>query len=273
MRIGVHPNNLHLLLASRWSGGLGAGYDFTPYAEGRDSAALLAAGTIDVCGTGSTPPILAAAGGLGVKLLAASAMRPANGSIVVAAGSAIADIAALKGRRVALLDGSFHTYLLARALEQAGLRLPDVDRVELSPAASHRALARGEVDAWVAMAPLLGSALQAGTIRILVANEGLIPNRSLFWTLTERGLDEAALMQVTSDLVRFGAAVTADPEQAACVLAGARAGDADLQAWRAAVAARDWTVLPASPEILAEQTAEADILRRHAALGPASVPA
>ncbi len=269
MRIGVHPNNLHLLLASRWRGGLGAGYSFVPYAEGRDSVALLTADTIDLCGTGSTPPILAQAAGLGVRVLAASAMRPANGSVVVASGSAIAQIAQLKGRRVALLDGSFHTYLLARVLEQAGLCLPDVQRVELSPAASQRALAAGEVDAWVAMAPLLGSALQAGTIRVLAANEGLIPNRSIFWTLDERGLNEAALAQATADLVRFGAAVAANPDQAARLLADARASDADLKAWHAAVAARDWTILPASPDILAEQAQEADTLRRHGVLGSA----
>jgi ABC-type nitrate/sulfonate/bicarbonate transport system substrate-binding protein len=200
-------------------------------------------------------------------------MRPANGSVVVAGWSAIRTIADLKGRRVALLDGSFHTYLLARALERARLRLPDVERVELSPAASQRALAAGEVDAWVAMAPLLGSAMQAGNIRVIAANEGLIPNRSIFWTIEERGLNEAVLAQATADLVRFGAAVAADPDQAAALLADARASDADLEAWRAAVAARDWKIWPASPEILAEQAMEADTLRRHGVLGPALVPA
>ena len=273
MRIGVHPNNLHLLLASRWPGGLGAPYSFVAYPEGRDSAALLQAGTIDLCGTGSTPPILAEAAGLGVRVLAASAMRPANGSIVVAAGSPITGIAQLKGRRVALLDGSFHTYLLARALDQAGLRLPDVERVELAPAASQRALAAGKVDAWVAMAPLLGSAMQAGAVRVLAANDGLIPNRSIFWTLAERRIDPAALAQVTADLVSFGATVAADPAQAARLLADARATDADLLAWQNAVSAREWTILPASAEILAEQAQEAGTLRRHGALGPVQAAA
>ena len=159
--------------------------------------------------------------------------------------------------------------MLARALEQAGLRLSDVERVELSPAASQRALAAGEVDGWVAMAPLLGTGLQAGTIRVLAANESLIPNRSIFWTLHERRLDEAVLARATADLVAFGAAVEADPDQAAGLLADARASDADLLAWRAAVAAREWTIQAVSPAILAEQAEEAETLRRHGVIGPA----
>ncbi len=263
LRIGVHPNNLHLLLASRWPGEAWAGVEFVPYAEGRDSAALLRDGAIDLCGTGSTPPILAGAQGLPVRTLAASATRPANGALVVAATSAMTGPADLAGRRVALLDGSFHTYLLARALDTVGLRLPDVERVELSPAASQRALAAGEVDAWVAMAPLLGPAVAAGSVRVLAANTGLIPNRSLFWTLATRGLGPAAVAQVTGALVRFGGTVAADPDTAAGLLADARANDAGRAAWRDAVATRDWTILPVSPAILAEQQQEADTLRRH----------
>jgi ABC-type nitrate/sulfonate/bicarbonate transport system substrate-binding protein len=263
MRIGVHPNNLHLLLASRWPGGLGEGFAFVPYDEGRDSARLLRAGAIDVCGTGSTPPIIAQAQGLSVRMLAASAMRPANGALVVAPDSAIATVGDLAGRRVALLDGSFHTYLLARALETAGLRLPDVERVELSPAASQTALADGTVDAWVAMAPLLGPALAAGSIRMLVANTGLIPNRSLFWTLAGASADAAAGQRFTEALVRFGRTVAAEPGIAAEILAAARAGDADLAGWRQAVAARDWTVAPITADILAEQQDEANTLHRH----------
>ena len=65
-----------------------------------------------------------------------------------------------------LLDGSFHTYLLARVLETAGLSLRDVTRVELAPAASLHALEAGRVDAWVAMAPLLDGSLSAGLERV-----------------------------------------------------------------------------------------------------------
>ena len=180
LRIGVHPNNLHLSLAQNWPCAFdGLDARMVAYAEGRRSVHLLAEGTIDVCGTGSTPPILAQADGMDVEYLAASAPRPANGGLVVAPSSAIAGIGELKGTRVALLDGSFHTYLLAMELEKVGLRLPDVRRVELSPGAALRALAAGEVEAWVAMAPLLDQSVAAGRVRLLARCGDTIPNRSV----------------------------------------------------------------------------------------------
>ncbi|MGO7976164.1 ABC transporter, partial [Rhizobium ruizarguesonis] len=44
---------------------------FVSYAEGRDTAALLESGEIDIGGTGSTPPIEADMRGLGVEYIAA----------------------------------------------------------------------------------------------------------------------------------------------------------------------------------------------------------
>jgi ABC-type nitrate/sulfonate/bicarbonate transport system substrate-binding protein len=284
LRIGVHPNNLHLFLAQRLPYAF-AGLDATlvPYAEGRSSVALLADGRIDVCGTGSTPPILAQAAGMAVQYLAASAPRPANGGLLVAPGSAIATPADLKGARVALLDGSFHTYLLARELERAGLRLGDVTRVELSPAASLRALEAGEVEAWVAMAPLLDQSLAAGRARLLARCGDTIPNRSVFWTLRDRALPDAVLDGFVAGLMRLGRDIAADPLRAATLLADAGAGAADVAAWRDVVAARDWSIVPAAPVIIAEQQEEADTLLRHdslasavdltAALRPASLAA
>ncbi|MBB2205505.1 ABC transporter substrate-binding protein [Gluconacetobacter takamatsuzukensis] len=273
MRIGNHPNNLHLFLAAQWPGFLdGLDAAFVPYAEGRASAALLATGEIDICGTGSTPPILAQAEGADIAYLAASAPRPANGALVVGADAAPMRAADLRGRRIALLDGSFHTYLLARVLEDAGLALSDVVRVELSPAASMRALNRGEVDAWIAMAPHLDRALADGTIRLLARCGDFIPNRSVFWTLRGR-LPDAALDRFVERLALLGQQIAADPDRAARLLAETDDPD-DIGAWRRIVSARDWRMTPADAPILAEQQQEADILYRHGALpAPVSVAA
>lgn len=260
LRIGVHPNNLHLALAAQWPGAFaGLAAEFVEYPEGRDSARLLQEGLIDVCGTGSTPPILAQAAGLKVRYLAASMPRPANGAVLVAPDAAIAGAAGLAGRRVALLDGSFHTYLLARVLEGAGLGLRDVTRVELAPAPSMRALAAGEVDAWVAMAPLLDQAVAAGRARVLAACGDTIPNRSVFWTLADREIPAGFVPA----LAALGQEITEDVEQAARLLADAGASATDLAGWRKAVQARDWGIVPAGPQVLAEQQAEADTLLRH----------
>ena len=260
VRLGVHPNNLHLLLGQHWPRTF-AGFDFVPYAEGRDTGRLLAEGRFDIGGTGSTPPIVAQASGIDVLYVAASAPRRANGAILVARASAIRSASNLRGCRIALLDGSFHTYLLARVLEAEGLALSDVTRFELAPGVSHDALRAGEVDAWVAMAPHLDQALASGDVHKLVSCG--IPNRSLFWTTIQRELRGEQISLFTAELVRIGRDIASDHDRAAHILSDLKIGGADFPTWRKAIAARDWTIVPADDAILAEQQAEADTLFRH----------
>lgn len=270
MKIGVHPSNLHLTLARLMPEAFALpGVEFIPYPEGRDTAKFLDAGVFDFGGTGSTPPIIASAAGLEVVYIAASAPRPANGGIFVRAGSDIRSVADLRGRRITLVDGSFHTYLLARVLEDAGLLLPDVTRVEVPAADSLAALLDGRVDAWIAMAPRLESALERDDLRLILRCGETIPNRSLFWTLAGRGLDAAARTGIAAALAEVGRRVTADPRAAAEKLA--LAGDASTDAWERIIRSRDFTILHADAAILAEQQRESDTLLRHGYLDAAQI--
>lgn len=265
--IGVHPNNLHLSLARGWLEVFDAvGATLVPYSDGRDSAKLLTQGRIDVCGTGSTPPIIAQGFGLEVQYLAASAPRPANGGLVVPRSSPIIEAVGLKGKRVALLQGSFHSYLLARELEKVGLHLGDIECVELPPAASLLALEARQVEAWVAMAPLLDQSLSANRVRLLAPCGDTIPNRSVFWTARERAVSPALLDAFVGGLMRLGRAIAGEPQRAAALLAENGAKDVPFTTWCDVVAGRDWTVLPVDPAIVAEQQDEADTLFRHGEL-------
>lgn len=267
MRIGVHSSNLHLMLARSWPGAFAAVKpEFVHYDDGRLTAGLLAAGEIDFGGTGSTPPISAEADGLDVVYIAASAPRPANGAIFAAAGSDVRTVADLAGRRVALVDGSFHNYLLARSLESAGLGLRDVETLDTDPAESVPALLDGRVDAWVAMAPRLEKALGRADLHLVARSGSIIPNRSLFWTLAARGLDAQARAYIAEELQRIGHAVSVEPRLAAQRLAATGAADADVDAWEQVIRSRDFSVAPAGDAVLAEQQEEAETLRRHAYL-------
>lgn len=263
LRIGFHPNNLHLKLASRWPGAF-ADFDpqFVAYEEGRDTAALLAAAKIDLGGTGSTPPILAAAAGADVVYLAGSSPRPANGAILVNRQSEITSVADLKGRSVTLVDGSFLTYFLAKSVEEAGFLLPDIRRLDLAPVASRDRLNAGTVDAWVAMAPHLEQSLSSGEFRVLAHCGATIPNRSTFWTLRQRGLADEVIAAIASELARIGTEITSNPEQAAALLSE-NGTDIERRAWTRVVSERSWGIVPADETILREQQAEADTLFHH----------
>lgn len=264
MKIGVHPNNLHLRLARLWPGSFKAFEpEFVLYREGRDTAALLEKGEIHFGGTGSTPPIEADARGLSAVYIAASAPRPANGAILVRRDSPIRSAADLSGKRISLIDGSFHTYLLARSLEGAGLGLSDVSRIESGDSDSLRDLVEGRVDAWVTMSPRLEKALTHEEISLLVRCGSTIPNRSLFWTLDRHALAPETRQAIAAELDRVGRAVMANVEQAAALLAAEPCSEGDASSWAKVLRSRDLSVVPATQNILAEQQEEADTLYRH----------
>ncbi|WP_246725803.1 ABC transporter substrate-binding protein [Rhizobium lusitanum] len=262
-RIGHHPNNLHLRLASLWPGAFaGMNPEFIGYHEGRDTADKLVRGEFDIGGTGSTPPILAAVSGLSVSYVAASAPRPANGAILVSKTSDIEDVADLKGEAVALVDGSFLTYFLAKQLGEANLKLADIHRRDLAPVLSREALRSGTVKAWVAMAPHLEQSLVSGEFRVLAHCGDLIPNRSLFWTIRDRDLSRDAMSDFAGELQRLGAEIAADPEKAAALLA-AGGDETERRAWTRVVSGRNWQATAADAALLREQQAEADTLFDH----------
>ncbi len=262
-RIGHHPNNLHLHLASLWPGAFATmNPEFVLYHEGRDTAEKLVRGEFDIGGTGSTPPILAAASGLSVSYVAASAPRPANGAILVRKTSDIESVADLKGEAIALVDGSFLTYFLAKQLEESDLTLADIRRRDMAPGPSRDALKDGAVAAWIAMTPHLEQSLLSGEFRVLAHCGDLIPNRSLFWTIHERSLSRGVAIDFAAELERLGREITADPEKAASLLS--KDGDeTERRAWTRVVSGRNWQVGAVDAVLLREQQAEADTLFEH----------
>ncbi len=263
LRIGHHPNNLHLRLASLWPGAFASFKpEFVEYVEGRETADRLQKGEFDIGGTGSTPPILAAASGFSVAYAAASAPRPANGAILVSKTSTIENVADLKGKTVALVDGSFLTYFLAKRLEEVGLKLTDVTRTDIAPLPSRQALQEGRVAAWLAMAPHLEQSLASGEFRVLAYCGDLIPNRSMFWTIRDRGLSSRDLAEFAGELQRLGHEISADPEKAASLLS-ANGDDTEKRAWTRIVSERNWQAIAVDRRLLAEQQAEADTLFSH----------
>lgn len=230
-KIGLHPNNLYLMLASPWPGAFSElDSEFIPYAEGWDTAKMLASGTIDIGGTSSTPLILAAESGLVVIYVAASAQRPANGAILVRKDSSIRRLYDLKALDIALVDRSFHTYFLAKILEQVGLRLNDVKRHELLASPSRDLLRSGRVGCWIAMALHLEQALVSGEFHPILYSGTAIPNRSVFWTIARRNLPHDVIKVFTEELTRISGEIIANPGEVA-VLLSKGSDDNERHAW------------------------------------------
>lgn len=79
-------------------------------------------GSVDVGFVGEAPPIFAQAAGAQFVYIGHDPAAPQAEALLVPKGSAIASVAGLKGKKVALNKGSNVHYLLVKTLEKHGLK-------------------------------------------------------------------------------------------------------------------------------------------------------
>ncbi len=153
-----------------------AGVDRVEWVEFQFGPPLLEAlglGSVDIGAVGDAPPIFAQAAKANLVYVAGSS-TVASG-IVVPAGSPIAKLEDLKGKKVAIAKGSSSHALTVKALAKAGLSFNDIEPVYLAPADAVAAFASGRVDAWTIWDPYFAIAeVKHGAAPIATtADEGL----------------------------------------------------------------------------------------------------
>ncbi|MFF3594305.1 ABC transporter substrate-binding protein [Kitasatospora indigofera] len=264
--IGVHSSNPSLYYLARLDflaeelAPLGESGEFHHYTDGTRTGALLADGTIDLGGTGSTPPVTAQAAGHDLVYTAVSAPRPDHGALLVLADGPVTGITGLKGGTVVLGIGSWQTHLLAKALHAEGLSYAEDVRPVRPAAGSDPAaqLRTGEIAGWIAQGAELAAALRTGEFRVLVRTGDVITDRSVFFARRDfaEGRPEV-VAAITAALARADAWVAANPAEAAAIAAADLGGSAED--WRTALTALPWRLEPATAAFVAEQQEAADI--------------
>ncbi|OHV29675.1 aliphatic sulfonate ABC transporter substrate-binding protein [Parafrankia colletiae] len=135
--------------------------DWSTFASGPLLLEAFRANAVDVGYVADTPPVIAAASGQDLAVIAA--WHNPSGQLVLATrpGSTIRSVADLKGKKVAITTGTILQAYLLRSLESVDLQQKDVDVVSLAVTDIPNALARGDVDAGVTAEPLATTYLQA----------------------------------------------------------------------------------------------------------------
>jgi sulfonate transport system substrate-binding protein len=145
----------------------------------------LNAGSIDFGSTGAPPPVFAQAAGIDLRYVGAEPAPVTSEAIIVPGSSPLRSVAQLKGKRVAFQKGSGSHYLLASALQKAGLKIAEIEPVYLSPADARAAFESGSVDAWVVWDPYLASAQKAYKARVL-SDYTYLPQANGFYLASSR---------------------------------------------------------------------------------------
>jgi sulfonate transport system substrate-binding protein len=173
---------------------------FSDFTSGPPILQALSAGDLDVGGVGDAPPVFAAAGGAKIAIVGEYANNPRSAALVVPKGSSITSIAQLKGKKIAVAQGSSDDYHLLTVLKAAGLTPKDVTLDYLQPAEALAALQSGAVDAWDTWSPFIEEATAKGD-RILVNGDKYGANYS-YVVASQAALANPKLVAAIEDYVK-----------------------------------------------------------------------
>jgi NitT/TauT family transport system substrate-binding protein len=151
--------------------------DLRYYDNYTDSIKALADGKIDANSQTLNDTLASVSGGAKLTIVLVNDNSTGNDKIIARDG--IASIADLRGKRVAVEEGTVDHYLLLLALAEANLTQQDVQLVPLATDAAAAAFAAGQVDAVGAFAPFTSTALaRQGSRAIATSAEfpGAIPD-------------------------------------------------------------------------------------------------
>jgi sulfonate transport system substrate-binding protein len=176
---------------------------FAKFEYGPPLVAAAGAGDVDLGMVGSVPPIAGAAKDLGFKVIATQApysTKDALENIIVPKGSTAKTLADLRGKRIAVPQGSSAHGLALNALKAAGLTPQDVKLVYLDPKAGAAAFDSGKVDAWSIWNPQGQFAINKGA-RVLVPGVPPVDDTNLYYVGSTRSLDDKVRKAALTDVL------------------------------------------------------------------------
>jgi sulfonate transport system substrate-binding protein len=231
--------------------------DFT---SGPPMLQAMGAGSVDIGAVGDAPPIFAAAGGEKIAVVAATVGNPKGTSLLVPKGSSAHSVAQLKGKKIAVAEGSSSDYHLVAVLKQAGLTTKDVTIVNLQPAQAAAAFASGQVDAWDVWSPFAEQAEAQHGARVLV-NGAPIGRTYSFEVASRTALADPAKAAAIRDYLKLiaQAHAWANTHQPVWAQTWSKATGLPLSIMTKAAADDTAVTVPISPAVISTQQSIANV--------------
>ncbi|WP_433340207.1 ABC transporter substrate-binding protein [Streptomyces sp. CA-253872] len=190
-----------LLRASGELDDLGYRIKWSTFTSGPPLLEAVNAKAVDIGGVGNTPPVFAAGAGSKVTVVAASHGDSSAEAILVPPDSPLTKAPQLKGKSVAVAQGSSAHFQLVASLRKAGLTLSDVKVKYLQPADALAAFTSGKVDAWAVWDPYTSQVLTAKQGRVLTDGRGVV-NGLNFQVAAPSALSDAKKSAAIADYLK-----------------------------------------------------------------------
>jgi sulfonate transport system substrate-binding protein len=230
---------------------------FARFTYGPPLIQAASSGDIDLGSVGDVPPITGAATEFGFSIVGVAHYintKIPDEDIIVPKGSPIHSLSQLKGKKIAVPEGSSANGLVLLALKSVGLTPQDVQLDFLSPAAGATAFQSGKVDAWAIWNPQVSLAVQQGA-RIIAKGLPPIDQASNYYVAPDKDLTgprRAALTDLFERLAAEFAWAVKHPAEFAQALS--QEDTISLADAKAIVPASEWYIAPVKPsDIQAEQ--------------------
>ena len=146
---------------------------WTSFAAGPPMNESFAAGQQDIGLLGDTPAIIAKSAGINTRIFGLTSSGPKSLAVIVPAKSGIRTPKDLKGKKVAVVKGSYAHHLLVLILQKGGLTTSDIQFINLSQADIVTSIQNGDIDAAAVWEPVITKLENQGTARVLADGSGI----------------------------------------------------------------------------------------------------
>jgi sulfonate transport system substrate-binding protein len=146
---------------------------WTSFSAGPPINESFAAGQQDFGFLGDTPAIIGKAAGINTRIIGLTSSGPKSLAVVVPTRSGVKSPRDLKGKKVAVVKGSYAHHLLVLVLKKGGLTVNDIELINLSQADIATSLINGNIDAAAIWEPLITKLEGQGAVRVLADGTGI----------------------------------------------------------------------------------------------------
>lgn len=179
-----------------------------------------AAGEVDIGLMGDTPALIARAAGQDLRIIGLACSGPKAAALVVPKNSTIKTVKELKGKRVAVTKGTGVHHFLALAFQKSGLKLSDVQLVNLQVEDIGAALLSRDIAAGAIWEPYITKWEENGVIRVLVDGTNIKKSLSVILASHKFAVENPSLVTAFLKAYQRGyEVVKADPERVAELIA------------------------------------------------------
>jgi len=182
LRVATYKGESDYRLLFKAAGVAPRDYDlaYSEFAGGNLILEALSAGALDLGGMSEIPPIFyAGTPNPRFRQIAVAHGDVNNQVVLVPKGSAITDLAGLKGKRVGYVRATTAQYFLIRMLESVGLGWDDIKPVPLGVSDGAAAFSSGALDAWAIYGYPIQRAMAVDGARILKTALGFLSGNYL----------------------------------------------------------------------------------------------